>query len=172
MQDGNVSGYENRKPLFPGGACYPLSGDGGPLKKDEKIDQLSTIFGVIGTPTEEDLRAIGSASEYVASLGKMEGKPLEKIFPAASPHAIDLLKRMLQFNPERRITAQDALEHVFFQGMRQAHLEMEATSAIRGPDFIESDNVDLDKIKQAIFEEARWYAHKGHENPLEKISKE
>lgn len=160
MQDGNVPAYENRKPLFPGGTCYPLSGDGGSLKKDEQIDQLSTIFGVIGTPSEEDLHAIGSASEYVASLGKMEGKPLEKIFPAASPKAIDLLKRMLQFNPDRRITARDALEHDFFQGIRQTHLEMEATTEIRGPDFIESDNVDLGQLKQAIFDEARWYSEK------------
>lgn len=161
MQDGNVPAYENRKPLFPGGTCYPLSGDGVALKKDERIDQLSTIFGVIGTPSEEDLRATGTASEYVASLGKMEGKPLEKIFPAASPKAIDLLKQMLQFNPDRRITAHDALEHEFFQGIRQAHLEMEATSEIRGPAFIESDNVDLDQLKQAIFDETRWYAEKG-----------
>lgn len=158
MQDGNVAGYENRKPLFPGGACYPLSGDGGPLKKDERIDQLSTIFGIIGTPTQEDLRAVGRATEYIASLGKVKETPLEKLFPSASPKAIDLLKRMIQFNPERRITARDALEHDFFVGMRQVHLEMEATSKIRGPDFIESDKVDLDQLKQAIFDEARLYA--------------
>jgi mitogen-activated protein kinase 1/3 len=158
MQDGNVPSYENRKPLFPGGACYPLSGDGAALKKDERIDQLSTIFDVIGSPSEEDLQSIGCASEYVTSLGKKEGKPFEKIFPAASPKAIDLLTKMLQFNPIRRITAHDALEHDFFKGIRQAHLEMEGTSEIRGPDFMESDNVDLVQLKRAIFEEARWYA--------------
>ena len=27
MQEGSVPGYQDRKPLFPGGTCYPLSGD-------------------------------------------------------------------------------------------------------------------------------------------------
>ena len=35
-------------------------------------------------------------------------------FPA-SPEALDLLKQSLQFNPEKRITAEEALEHPFVE---------------------------------------------------------
>ena len=59
MQEGSVPGYQDRAPLFPGGSCYPLSGDTGNMKDDERLDQLSVIFGVIGTPKVEDVQSIG-----------------------------------------------------------------------------------------------------------------
>jgi serine/threonine protein kinase len=43
-------------------------------------------------------------------------KPLkwEEKIPDANPQAIDLLKKMLKFNPERRITIKEAIEHPYF----------------------------------------------------------
>ncbi len=51
--------YLDRKPLFPGKSCFPLSPDkhvkeerkGFPFSKN---DQLAVIFEVIGSPNEED----------------------------------------------------------------------------------------------------------------------
>lgn len=60
MQEGSVPGYQDRAPLFPGGSCYPLSGEGGSIKSDERLDQLNVIFGVIGTPSPEDIKSIGT----------------------------------------------------------------------------------------------------------------
>jgi len=59
MQEGSVPGYEDRKPLFPGGSCYPLSGEGASVKNDERLDQLSVILSVIGTPDDDDVESIG-----------------------------------------------------------------------------------------------------------------
>lgn len=41
--------------------------------------------------------------------------PLRSIFTAASDDALDLLDRMLTFNPSKRITAKEALEHFYFK---------------------------------------------------------
>jgi cyclin-dependent kinase 7 len=41
--------------------------------------------------------------------------PLRSIFTAASDDALDLLDRMLTFNPAKRITAKEALEHFYFK---------------------------------------------------------
>ena len=60
MQEGSVPSYQDRQPLFPGGSCYPLSGEGGSVKTDERLDQLNVIFGVIGTPDPEDVESIGT----------------------------------------------------------------------------------------------------------------
>lgn len=161
MQEGNVPGYQDRKPLFPGGTCYPLSGEGDSIKADERLDQLSVIFSVIGTPSPEDIEASGKANEYIAALPKTKGKPLETLYPAADPAAIDLLKKMLYFNPKRRVTAEEALEHEFFKGVRRIDLERTADGPLEGPDFLESDNIDIRVLKQRTYEEVLWYRDHG-----------
>lgn len=161
MQEGNVPGYEDRKPLFPGGTCYPLSGDGDNLKADERLDQLSMIFRVIGTPPPEDIEPSGKAHEYIAALPKTEGKAFETLYPAADPAAIDLLKKMLQFNSTRRITAEDALEHEFFRNVRRKELERTADGPLERPDFLEFDSIDLGLLKRRVFEEVIWYRDHG-----------
>ena len=164
MQEGNVPGYQDRKPLFPGGTCFPLSGEGDSIKADERLDQLSVIFSVIGSPSAEDIEAIGKAGEYINALPKTNGKPYEHLYPAADPNALDLLKKMLQFNPSRRVTAEEALEHEFFRGTRRKELERRATSPLECPDFLEADKVDLKLLKQRTYEEVLWYRdHDGHE---------
>jgi mitogen-activated protein kinase 1/3 len=162
MQDGNVPSYQDRKPLFPGGTCFPLSGEGDSIKKDERLDQLSVIFQVIGTPSPEDVASIGEANEYIQSLGKIERKPLETIYPAADPAAIDLLKTMLMFNPKQRCTAEEALEHDFFKGVRRKDLErVSATGPLEGPDFLENDDIDLQVLKQRTYDEVVWFRDHG-----------
>lgn len=56
-------------------------------------------------------------SQYSSSvLDRMACKPkrsLEDVIPSAPPDGIDLLKRLLQFNPDKRLTAEQALKHPF-----------------------------------------------------------
>lgn len=67
MQEGSVPTYQDRVPLFPGGSCYPLSGDHISSNADERLDQLSVIFSVIGMPSEEDLKSIGKVRRFCTS---------------------------------------------------------------------------------------------------------
>jgi len=36
-------------------------------------------------------------------------------FPEASPLAIDLLSKLLMFNPKKRITVREAIKHEYFK---------------------------------------------------------
>jgi mitogen-activated protein kinase 1/3 len=49
---------------------------------------------------------------------------LESLFPAADPAAINLLKSMLMFNPAKRCTAEEALDHEFLKPVRKKELEV------------------------------------------------
>ncbi len=41
--------------------------------------------------------------------------PFSRIFPNASPQALDLLERLLDFDPAKRITVEQALEHPYLE---------------------------------------------------------
>ncbi|NP_001120461.1 mitogen-activated protein kinase 15 [Xenopus tropicalis] len=89
------------KPLFPGTST---------------INQIERIMSIIEPPTHEDILAI--RSEYGASvIGRMAAKqrvPLAELFPASCPReALDLLSKLLVFNPGKRLTAEGALEHPY-----------------------------------------------------------
>lgn len=152
MQQESVPSYDDRVPLFPGGSCFPLSGNL-ETKSSERLDQLSVIFGVLGMPSKEDLDSIGSAHEYVKKLERGPSKTLEDLYPGADPRAIDLLKKMLQFNPCKRCTAEEALGHEFLACVREKEIEKVSDGPLICPEFLNSDEIDVEEIKRKTLEE-------------------
>ncbi|KAG2184257.1 hypothetical protein INT44_009272 [Umbelopsis vinacea] len=89
---------------------------GKPLFKGrDYVDQLNQILGILGTPDEATLRRVGSerAQVYIRSLPPMPRIPFEKLYPKANPLAIDLLNKLLCFDPALRITVEEALAHPY-----------------------------------------------------------
>ncbi|XP_056438187.1 mitogen-activated protein kinase 15 [Gadus chalcogrammus] len=80
------------------------------------INQIEKILSAIAHPSPEDIQSI--KSEYGASvIQRMLLKPqvpLEEILqPAVPPDALDLVQRLLVFNPDKRLTAGQALQHPY-----------------------------------------------------------
>jgi mitogen-activated protein kinase 1/3 len=63
--------------------------------------QLTLILDVLGTPTMEDYYGIKSrrAREYIRSLPFKKKIPWKAMFPKTNDLALDLLERLLAFNP-------------------------------------------------------------------------
>ncbi|KAK5581277.1 hypothetical protein RB653_001308 [Dictyostelium firmibasis] len=79
------------------------------------MNQLDLIIEVTGRPSAEDIEAIKSpfAGTMLESLPPSNPRSLSDMYPSASVDALDLLKKLLQFNPDKRITAEEALAHPF-----------------------------------------------------------
>ncbi|NXG85648.1 MK15 kinase, partial [Stercorarius parasiticus] len=89
------------KPLFPGTST---------------VNQIEQILRVIPAPSPEDILAM--QSDYRASvINRMSSRQrvtFEEILPSSTPlPALDLLKKLLVFNPDKRLTAEEALQHPY-----------------------------------------------------------
>ena len=154
--------YLDRKPLFPGKSCFPLSPDktvkeerkGFPFSKN---DQLAIIFDVIGTPSEDDKSYVTDAKaiEYLDAFPKTPRLDLNGLYPGAGPDAIDLLNRILVFNPYFRLSVDEALTHPFFKKVKKA--EKETTAAHEIQIEFEKEHLDRKKLRQLFMEEVRFY---------------
>ncbi|KAF9140475.1 negative regulator of the PHO system [Mortierella hygrophila] len=81
-------------------------------------DELLKIFKVMGTPTEETWPGVTKLSEYRKDFPYYPPKPLSTVVPMIDTFGMDLLMQMLIYQPQRRITAKDALNHVYFNDIR------------------------------------------------------
>ncbi|EEB91574.1 hypothetical protein MPER_10045, partial [Moniliophthora perniciosa FA553] len=79
-------------------------------------DQLLHIMRIIGTPSEQQFKNIFKDNPEIQSktFSRYPKMDLRQVLPKASPHAIDLLERLLKFDPAERISAAEALSHPYF----------------------------------------------------------
>ncbi|KAK4785706.1 hypothetical protein SAY86_002395 [Trapa natans] len=125
-----------RKPIFPG---------------VNSMDQLKLIISVLGKPAEADIALIQSlrSRQFIHSLPYIRAIPLSAFLPSVDPLALDLLEKMLVFNPDKRITVLEALQHPYLTGLYSP--EVEATSQCQPV------NVNLEEgTKESMIREKLW----------------
>lgn len=85
-----------------------------------QIDQLHKIFYHLGTPDEHSWPGISALPDYRDTFPKWRRKNVADLCPTLSPDGLDLLERMLVYEPGHRISAVEALMHPFFDDIKQA----------------------------------------------------
>ena len=75
-------------------------------------------------------RSDSGSKQYLNLVPKFPGVKFKEMFPSSTEAELDLLEKMLKFNPFMRITAKEALEHPYFKDIRHEELEKEGTPII------------------------------------------
>lgn len=90
-----------RRPLFPG---------------DSELQQLLHIFRLLGTPSEDTWPGVNRLRDW-HEYPQWKPQNLACAVPTLSINGVDLLIKMLQYDPARRITAKAALNHPYFDDL-------------------------------------------------------
>lgn len=92
-------------PLFPG---------------ENELDQIHKIHNILGTPAPELLEKFQKlASHMVFNFPPTEGSGFERLVTNASAEAKALIKKMLAYNPDDRISARQVMKDPYFRELRE-----------------------------------------------------
>lgn len=103
-----------KQPLFPG---------------DSELQQLLHIFKLLGTPNENIWPGVSKLRDW-HEFPQWRAQDLSKIFPTLEEAGIDLLRRMLEYDPAKRISAKDSLTHPYFDD-----LDKRAIDSLESPEI-------------------------------------
>ncbi|KAJ5675592.1 hypothetical protein N7462_008489 [Penicillium macrosclerotiorum] len=130
------------KPLFPG---------------KNHINQFSVITEILGSPPSSVIANVTSQNtlSFLQSLPQRDRKPLSKLIPGANGKDIDLLDNMLQFDPEKRCSAAEALTSEYLAPYHDPSDEPSATQTFDWS-FLEAD-LPADIWKTVMYAEVLGY---------------
>jgi len=133
-----------RKPLFPG---------------HNTQHQLQLIISFLGTPSSDELRKIPNdkCCKFIESLPPSTGQLWDDMFPEHSPAAVDFLTSTLQFDPDKRATVSECLQHEYLE-----RLYCPEDEPVRPPldtaDFeFERRKINIDSLREEMFLEVMSY---------------
>ncbi|KAI3486724.1 hypothetical protein L1887_49674 [Cichorium endivia] len=127
---------------------------------EDYVDQIARINNVLGSPSDAVLDKIGSerAKTYIKSLPNMPAVPLEKLYPNANRDALDLVAKLLTWDPDERLTAEEALQHPWLKAYHESNARWQSPQPFdkfADVEFIHS----LRQFKSSLQREGRRDAH-------------
>jgi len=97
-------------PLFPG---------------QNEMDQIQKIHNILGTPPVELLerKFKRNASHMDFNFPEKKGTGIERLVPHAAPELVELMKKLIKYDPDERILSRQALKDPYFRDLRHAEKE-------------------------------------------------
>jgi serine/threonine protein kinase len=92
---------------------------------DNYIQQVKLIIELLGSPNLNDIKFIQNeqAKNYVISLKNVPKKSFKEAIGDYDENALDLLEKMIVFNPEKRISAESSLSHPYISSIKDPEVE-------------------------------------------------
>ena len=136
--------FYGRKPIFIG---------------NDQMHQVVEILKVLGTPNKETILNYGSTvAMEIFALPKPQYAKMawDKIYPFASEEGLDLIERLLKWDPEKRLTCNQVLAHPFFKKVK--NVNDEASCPYGAFDFQYEHNItSINDLTKLLFKEVEEF---------------
>jgi mitogen-activated protein kinase 1/3 len=124
-----------RKPIFPGRDSFhqitlilavlgsppasfnPSSASSASASSSSSTAAASGAAAAATAPSKSKSLSSGPTDDYILNLPKKARVPFRQLYPRASPLACDLLEKLLCFEPEKRLTVEQALRHPYLSDL-------------------------------------------------------
>ncbi|CAH8342111.1 unnamed protein product [Eruca vesicaria subsp. sativa] len=150
----NSSAYTKAIDMWSVGCIFFELVTGRPLFPGRDHDhQLRLILEMIGSPTEYDIGSLNdNAKKYLRQLPWFDGQSFYNKLPNVPYSAIDLMEKMLKFDPRQRISVEDALAHPYLETLHDITDEPICKTPFSID--LEEHPLTLEQIKELIYLEA------------------
>lgn len=87
------------------------------FKGDSDLDMIHKIIQTLGTPEPELIERFADVQKNKIKIPQYPRHDMSQIVPTDDPLLLDLLSKMLEMDPEKRINAKDARNHPYFDNV-------------------------------------------------------
>lgn len=129
--------------LIIGKACFPGT---------STLNQIERVLELTGKPKMEDILSIESAlaENIINSINISKKRSFQNFFPGANEDALDLIQKMLTFNPKNRYTVDDALKHRYVKDFSCPEEEIVCPGSIKIP-INDNKKLSIREYREALY---------------------
>ena len=129
--------------LIIGKACFPGT---------STLNQIERVLELTGKPKMEDVLSIESAlaENIINSINISKKRSFQNFFPNANEESLDLLQKLLAFNPKYRLTVDEALKHRYVKDFVCPEEEIVCNSSIKIP-INDNKKLSIREYREALY---------------------
>ena len=118
------------------------------------LNQIERVLELTGKPKSEDIDSIESpvAWNILASINVTKKRSFQSFFQGASEEALDLLKKLLIFNPSQRLNAEQALKHKYVKDFSSPEEEISCDHVIYIP-LNDNKKLTIRDYREALYKD-------------------
>ncbi|XP_017771950.1 PREDICTED: putative serine/threonine-protein kinase C05D10.2 [Nicrophorus vespilloides] len=128
------------KPIFPGSST---------------VNQIEKIMATIPTPSQDDISNVcvsGIGTSMIKNASNVHKVPLKAMLGPDVPFdGLDLIHKLLFFNPSKRLTAQQALKHPYVSKFHDPDQEIDMPCTVTIP-FNDDIRLSVDDYRNKLYE--------------------
>jgi len=115
---------------------------------ESALDQLVEIIKILGTPTQSQILQMNPNSEEFR-LPQIKAQTWSKVLKNADPLVIDLISKVLAYNPKERLKPMEAVAHPYFNDLRNQNFQIQECKI---PELFNFGQEELSGVRQEILD--------------------